>query len=172
MSNKYHNTTTADADRDYWRTPTEIYTSLNNHFKFDVDLACTTDNCLAPLGLYYDAGFDSLAVTWSDFGRRGWCNPPYSDINPWLEKAIAERNKFTSVFLIPMPNGEKRDSLIFEASRLYFIRGRVAFINNNTGKPVSGNTRGSVICVYDNTKTRQSISVKRQSIIDGVAKIV
>ena len=169
--NKYHNTTTADADRDYWRTPGAIYTALNKSFNFEVDLACTTENCLAPIGLYYDAGFDALKCDWPQFGSVGYCNPPYSNINPWLQKAIDCRNNFTSVFLIPMPNGEKRDELIFQASRLYFIRGRIGFTHNSKNKSVSGNTRGSVVCVYDKATTRQSISINRQSIIDGVAKI-
>lgn len=162
---KQHTTTTSDADRDYWRTPEKIYNWLNKRFTFDIDLACTVDNCRAPFGMYYDQGVNSLNMPWASYAKVGFCNPPYSDITPWLRKAIEERDKgFTSVFVIPMPNGEKRDSLILQADELIFITGRVAFIHASKNKPINGNTRGTVIAIYDKSVTKKVSNVFRDDI--------
>ncbi len=37
---------------------------------------------------YYTPAENGLAQPWD--GERVWCNPPYSSIEPWLEKAWAE----------------------------------------------------------------------------------
>lgn len=34
---------------------------------------------------YYDGKADGLRQTWA--GGRVWCNPPFSDIEPWIERA-------------------------------------------------------------------------------------
>ncbi len=68
---------------------------------FVADLACTTENCKAPCGYYFDKGVDSLAQAWSADYPTGnlWLNPPFANIDPWAEKCAAE--------------GVRRDGLIF-----------------------------------------------------------
>lgn len=168
---KYHNTKTPDDQRDYWRTPVQFFNFAKiQFFNFDVDLACNTNNSLCDLGLYHDCGVDSLGEEWIDWGRYGWCNPPYSKIKPWLEKAIDQRDKgFSSVFLIPTPNGESRDQIIVEESnQLVYIQGRVPFISSVTGKPASGSFRGSCFVVFDQSRERRlPIVVSRDFIIQN-----
>jgi len=81
----------------------------------------------------------------------GFCNPPYSSIKPWLAKGYEEAKKgFTSVFVVPTPNGEKayQEHVFGKASEIIFINGRVAFCRPD-GTEVKGNTRGSCVIVYD-----------------------
>ena len=86
-------------------------------------------------------------------GETVWCNPPYSNINPWLDKAIAEaENGFNTVMLIPSLNGEIRDMTILRhATNLIFIvggygiNGRISFLSPLDGKAVNGNGRGSML---------------------------
>ena len=143
----YTKTTTPEPERDGWRTPQKVFEWLDRIYRFDYDTACTSENALAtPIWSEIGAGIsqDALAVPW--FGTC-FCNPPYSQIGPWVDKAINEAERgSTVVMLIPSPNGEAYHAkALRHAKRLILINGRLAFINAD-GKPVSGNSRGS--CVY------------------------
>lgn len=80
----------------------------------------------------------------------GFCNPPYADLTPWLDKAIveAETNQFISIFLIPTFNGDKWARLAYQATEIIFIEGRINFIKESDGRPLKGNGRGSMLCVF------------------------
>jgi phage N-6-adenine-methyltransferase len=53
---------------------------------FSVDVAAAAHN--ARCTHFYDRDTDGLAQDWA--GETVWCNPPYSDIAPWIRKAWAE----------------------------------------------------------------------------------
>lgn len=55
-------------------------------FAFSIDVAASDEN--AKLPRYFTAEQDALRLSWA--GERVYCNPPYSDIEPWLEKAHGE----------------------------------------------------------------------------------
>ena len=136
--------------RDRWMTPRGLYDWANRRYGFAYDLACTADNALAGM-----MAPDSLSVPWAISPdapvRWGFCNPPYSDIDPWVEKAWEESQRgFGTVLLIPTPNGEARwGKWVFgKASKIIFINGRVAFLRPD-GTPVPGNTRGSCFVIYE-----------------------
>lgn len=141
---------TPAAAKDEWRTPRWLFDWLDRRFDFTVDLAASCDNALC--NHYFTANCDALRHGWSSiYLGPGFCNPPYSNIGPWLAKAVSEARKgFTSVFLIPAPNGEDRygDHVFGVASEVIWITGRIAFIDS-TDRPVGGNTRGSCIVVYE-----------------------
>lgn len=142
----YIKTTTPETERDRWRTPQKVFEWLDRNYQFDYDTACTTDNALAKPVWHGRSDCDALQSVWAG---TVYCNPPYSDISPWVEKAIcsAERGA-TVVMLIPSPNGETYHAkALRHAKRLILINGRIAFINAD-GKPVSGNNRGSCIYVF------------------------
>jgi hypothetical protein len=90
-------------------TPPDVYDPLNVEFRFTLDVAAARHNAkcrryytLGP-GESYSAkqlsflpdevvgdpdalGIDGLAHEWAQ-GERIWCNPPFSDIGPWVRKA-------------------------------------------------------------------------------------
>lgn len=134
--------------RDEWRTPRFVFDYMNRAHRFDIDLAASKDNHLCVTHITRET--DALQASWAARGHRGWCNCPYSGIDPWLSKAVEEAKQgFTSVFLIPTPNGEDRygTNVFNVASEVIFITGRLAFLRPD-GTPVSGNTRGSCFVVY------------------------
>lgn len=141
-------TTPADA-RDEWRTPPYVFDFWARRFRFDVDLAATVHNALCRD--WIDRDTDSLKEPWSVYdGGVGWLNPPYSDLEPWLEKARAEAARgFTTVALLPVANGQLfyGRQLFGIASEVWFISGRLAFLDG-AGKPRAGNTSGSMVAVY------------------------
>ena len=67
------------------RTPRELWEPLNEEFGFTLDVAASEANRLTEA--YYDLEADGLAQPWTGVV---WCNPPYSDIRPWVAKATFE----------------------------------------------------------------------------------
>ncbi|MBX3704588.1 MAG: hypothetical protein KF822_12505 [Steroidobacteraceae bacterium] len=65
------------------RTPPEFFARLNRIHNFTLDAAASRDNAL--VDRYCDLASNGLLVSW--VGQRVWCNPPYSRLGPWLEKA-------------------------------------------------------------------------------------
>ncbi len=142
------NTETPPDEKDLWRTPGWLFRWLNARFAFDVDLAADRDS--AVVGAYYSEA--ALQSPWSHTYPKGigYLNPPYSNIDPWVWKAIEEmRSGFTTVMVMPSPNGEDRFAdVLAHASETIDIVGRVAFIRPN-GKEVRGNTRGTSVYIFD-----------------------
>jgi hypothetical protein len=69
-------------------TPEDLYKSMDKEFHFDFD----------PCPLR--AKFDGLKIAW---GKSNYVNPPYSNIQGFMEKAIEEmKNGNLTVFLIPL----------------------------------------------------------------------
>lgn len=132
--------------RDLWQTPEFIFNHYNKRFDFQCDVAASEHNTLCEN--FYDEYDNSLECMWFDVN---WCNPPYSDITPWVKKAIDEmENGRTTVMLIPADTSVKWFKLAFDnCSECHFISGRISFINSVTKKPVNGNNKGSVVFVFE-----------------------
>lgn len=67
-------------------TPWEVFNQWQQRFHFTIDVAAAPHN--AKLPRYHSIADDGLAQSWT--GERVWCNPPYSNIRPWIEKAWDE----------------------------------------------------------------------------------
>lgn len=131
-------------ERDTWRTPIYIFEYACKIIGgIDFDTACNFDNSLAkPIFESIDS-MDALHCKWSG---KCWCNPPYSNIKPWIKKAI-ESDAIT-VMLIPSPNGESYYSELIANSHEIAIQGRISFIGED-GNPKNGNTRGSSLFIIN-----------------------
>jgi len=151
---------TPESERDTWRTPKYIFDYARKLIGgIDFDTACDFDNALAqPIFSNHDS-MDSLYVEWIGIC---WCNPPYSNINPWIEKAIAS-NAIT-IMLIPSSNGESYYSKLIESSHEIAIQGRISFIGAD-GKPKNGNTRGSSLFIINGYAKGSRSIVLRDSMI-------
>jgi phage N-6-adenine-methyltransferase len=67
-------------------TTPEMFAAFHERFRFTIDVAALPHN--AKLDRYFTPDEDGLAQSWA--GERVWCNPPYSNIEPWVEKAWSE----------------------------------------------------------------------------------
>ncbi|CBA14747.1 DNA N-6-adenine-methyltransferase [Xanthomonas albilineans] len=80
-----------------WRTPQSIFDALHDEFQFTLDGASEPGNGLLPLASTADEQID-----WT--GHRVFCNPPWSNIRPFLERAPAAD---CAVFLVPARTNAK-----------------------------------------------------------------
>lgn len=113
--------------------PIEDFAPLNKRFHFSVDVAASSGN--TRLTRYYTTERSGLDASWES--ERVYCNPPYSDIRPWVEKANAEINCDLIVMLLPANRTEQgwwqtlvepfRDRA-GSRMRVEFIAGRIRFI--------------------------------------------
>jgi phage N-6-adenine-methyltransferase len=84
-------------------TPPEFFEPLNERFNFTIDVAASKEN--AKLERFYTAEEDGLTRSW--LGEHVWCNPPYSEIEPWVAKAW-QSNAELVVMLLPANRTEQK----------------------------------------------------------------
>ena len=143
--NTEHKSNTPANIKDSWQTPKEIFNKLFDEFNFDCDVAASIENALCTT--HYDETDNALNQRWL---KDNWCNPPYSDITPWVNKAIEQHETGrTIVMLVPADTSVKWFKLAYEScNEVRFISGRISFINADTQKPVNGNNKGSVLFIW------------------------
>jgi phage N-6-adenine-methyltransferase len=129
-----------------YQTPKSIFNYYNHRFNFTTDVASSFKNRLCRD--HRSEKFDGLLTGWGDVN---WCNPPYSNITPWVMKAIEQQVFFgrVTVMLIPADTSSKWFKLAFDhCSECHLITGRISFIRSDTQKPALGNNKGSVVFVF------------------------
>lgn len=151
-SRGYHGSHTDIDIRDLWQTPPEIFAALNNDFRFVADVAASAQNHLLPV--YFTEQEDALSLEWAERLPIGfvWCNPPYSNITPWVQKAADEcRKGLGTVMLVPADTSVGWFGLARRSCTevRFLIDGRLSFIRADTGKPVNGNNKGSILLIWN-----------------------
>jgi phage N-6-adenine-methyltransferase len=140
----------AVADVDDRRTPPALYDPLHAEFGFTLDVAASDEN--TKCSRYYTAEHSAFEHAWC--AENVWCNPPYSDIGPWVRKAWIEIFKplppALIAMLVPANRTEQgwwqehvepwRDREPRDGVRLTtrFLRGRQRFDRPGWTKPQKG----------------------------------
>lgn len=75
-----------DDSLDDRRTPDAVFGPLHEAHRFTVDVAASADNAKCPR--FFTRATDGLRQSWRS--ERVWCNPPFSDIGAWVQKATEE----------------------------------------------------------------------------------
>jgi len=107
---------------DIWLTPLEIVNALG---EFDLD-PCGESFHKTANTIYTSNG---LETEW--FGRV-WCNPPYSEVELWLEKLSNHNNGIALVFARMETKWAQR--IIPKASSVFFPKGRIWFLTKELEK--------------------------------------
>ena len=106
---------------DEWSTPKELFDELNKEFGFTLDPCSTDDNHLCDK--YYTVQDNGLDQAWG--GERVFCNPPYSEISKWCEKAFYESKNPNTLIVMLIPS--RTDTRYFH---VYFLhRTEIIFVN-------------------------------------------
>lgn len=128
---------------DDWATPPAFVAALEAEFgKFDLD-PCATDQT-AKADRYFTIEENGLVQPWAGLV---FVNPPYSNVAPWIEKAIAEWEAGRARSLLLLPNNTDTTwfhDLVLAKCHVRFLRGRIAFLGHD-GQPVVGNRGGNLL---------------------------
>lgn len=138
------------------QTAPEVFDPLHERFGFTVDVAALPHN--AKLPRYFTPEQDGLEQSWA--GERVWCNPPYSAIEPWVQKAWTSHAELV-VMLIPANRTEqgfwqrwiepRRDQP--GGVRVEFLAGRMRFIAHDDDeiRPNARPPYGVCLLIWDRT---------------------
>lgn len=113
--------------QDNWETPDELFKKCDKIWQFDLDVCADETNY--KVKSYFDKDDDGLKQSWGSFTC--WCNPPYSDPLPWIEKAESESYKGdpTTVMLLPVDTSTKWfEQAFYSADEIIFLSPRVRFV--------------------------------------------
>lgn len=136
---------------DEYETPPWLFRALDTEFGFNMDGAASEKNHLLPnwtddVCSLYDKEFGELL--------RVFCNPPYSNIDPFVDVALYRKSDLW-VFLLPARVNADWYRRLYESTRVEWrpLRKRIQFLvngkvplNEKTGKP-QGPRFGSIVAV-------------------------
>lgn len=139
--------------KDSWRTPIQVFRKLHDEFNFKLDAAASDANHLCDK--YITETQDTLTTEWSCYVGSGdyvWINPPYSNPMPFIIKAAKENesNGIGCVMLLPCdPSVRWFSEAMRTAHEVRLVTdGRLSFISEESGRPVNGNNKGSIIIIW------------------------
>lgn len=115
-------------------TPPELLRAVRHRLQIDdfiVDVAASKENAVCDN--FYTEEDDGLSQSWGYRETQGgwaWCNPPYSDITPWVATAVEEARRGANIaMLLPASVGSNwwRDYVQHQAYKVY-LNGRLTFV--------------------------------------------
>ena len=133
-----------------WKTPKEVYQTLDAEFNFDFD-PCPTN-----------PKFDGLKVEWK---KSNFVNPPYGkELPKWIKKGYEQsRIGKTVVFLIPSRTDTRWwHEYCMKADEIRFIKGRLKFDGQKSSAPFP-----SAIIVFRKAEVASQIEKTRRETISN-----
>lgn len=133
-------------------TTPELFAELDERFGFSIDVCALARN--AKCERFYSPEEDGLERSWA--GERVWCNPPFSSIEPWVDKAWSEAGQASLVVMIVPANRTEqgwwqravepaRDGRGSGTLSVEFLAGRTRFIHSGAER-VGANERPPFGC--------------------------
>lgn len=129
MDKRTRETLMSSKKHDYG-TPPGFFDSLNSIYKFTLD-PCAAEFTAKVRDNYYTKEDDGLSKDWS--GEVAFVNPPYGrELAKWVKKSYEESLKEDTMVVMLIPS--RTDTRYYhdycmKASRIYFIKGRLKFVN-------------------------------------------
>lgn len=142
-----------DAMRQEWQTPPDLIAALNADSvnPIDIDVSASEHNAIVPI--YYDKEIDGSSpdVRWF-FDRivHPFCNPGFSNIEPWIIKAATEI-KFAPaggvIDIVALCSPSARWFALAEqsAAEIRLLRPRPQFVSPHPEIPQSSNARENIV---------------------------
>jgi phage N-6-adenine-methyltransferase len=133
-------------DRDAWQTPPYLFWWLNQRYNFTVDAAASDkhhlcDNYFTKKNSLFEKKLMSEVV---------FCNPPYSrGMKPKFIQHLREQLSYNTTTVFVLPNLPSEGWFPDDAAYIISIKGRVNFVNPDTGEFSTDSTAGTCIIVFD-----------------------
>ena len=141
---------------DEWETPINHFEEWDKEFKFTLDACATKNN--AKCDNYITIETNALKVEWKG---RIFCNPPYSKIKEFLQKAEIElrKGKVELIVFLTFSNTDTKwfHKYIYHKAELRFIKGRLKFggVNSKGEKVNNSAMRPSMLCIFRNKNSEE-----------------
>lgn len=124
-----------------WETPDELFGLLASRWNFTLDAAATAENTKCER--FLDPTVNALRTELK--GEVIFCNPPYADMMPWVDRFIKWAEDNVVVCLVQ----DKTDTVWFKklwenSITVWFLHGRIQFKGTQTG-----NMHGACVFVLD-----------------------
>lgn len=121
------------SNTDMWATPQSFFDSLNDEFRFELDVCAVPEN--AKCARFFTPDVDGLKQEWLG---SCWMNPPYGRvIGAWCKKAYESAvGGATVVGLLPARTDTRWfHEYIYGKAEIRFIRGRLKFGGGKNSAP-------------------------------------
>jgi phage N-6-adenine-methyltransferase len=118
------------------RTPPELLAAVVRRWgKITWDLAATKENTVAPS--FYTEEQNSLDQFWAAHHGVLWCNPPFSNIRPWIEKANSSELQADATLLLLLPASISSEWYAEHSWKAitHALRGRCTFVGHASVYP-------------------------------------
>ena len=131
-----------------WATPQALFDELDQEFHFTLDACASHEN--HKCDWYFTKEDDGLSKNWG--GQVVFCNPPYSEIGKWVQKAheSCKHDGTVVVMLIPPRTSTKYfHDYIYHRTEIRFIKGRLHFNDSKERAPF-----GNMIVIFRGAKAK------------------
>ena len=148
VKNRYKKNKDAPSNRDNWETPQALFDKLDEILDFDIDVCATVEsskcrNCFTP-------DIDGLSQPWTmSHITRAFCNPPFSQKDKWVRKAVQEaKNNVTTCMILPVGvNTKLWQELVFPNTYcILFPKKRINYVVD--GKEVKGCNFETAVVIF------------------------
>lgn len=158
--NRHKGSAATQSERDSWATPDWLFRFFDKHYgPFTLDAAASADNAKCAEFLTREQDGRNTAL-WQGHSAV-WINPPFSGVQEWLESAFNYAHASENTVCVVVPDDISTGWFQYaatHAAEMYGLisgegrTGRVGFINSKTGKPVTGNNKGTFVFVFRKRK--------------------
>lgn len=131
--------------RQNWRTPPEIFEPLHAEYGFTLDGAAEPGNALL-------ARFSTMEDPRDWEGERVFCNPPWSNIRPFVENAVEAE---LAVLLVPARTNARwfHRALELGATPRYF-KGKPRFVRDDGAAATWNSPVDCLLLVFDSAEDK------------------
>ena len=132
------------SDRQCWATSPELFSAFDREFHFDLDVCADASN--TKCAKFYDEAQDGLKQPWAC--RAAWCNPGFSNVEPWILKAIKEYGSYDYAVILAPSSHSAWYRLAFETAwQIRQLWPRPNFLPP-AGIKASSNARDIIAIIY------------------------
>jgi phage N-6-adenine-methyltransferase len=131
-------------ESDEWGTPQKLFEELNKEFNFNLDVCASQHN--TKCDKYFTLEDDALKQDWKG---RIFCNPPYSKVKEFLQKAERERGNYEIICFLTFANTDTNwfHDYCLGKAEIRFIKGRLKFTSEINKKGNSA-MRPSILIIF------------------------
>jgi len=133
--------------KDVWQTPQALLEVFPENY-IDVD-PCAGEHTDVGAVANWDKHDDGLSKEW--FGTV-FVNPPFSAKTDWLEKAVAEQANTECIYVVTPDSTDVKSwwhsYIAEEADYIWFSKGRISYINPETGEQAGSPTFGTALSIF------------------------